>query len=113
MSDSEVIDKIREIANGEHRQFETDRSRVCEILRLVASRDSNKSNRVSPVDGGCWFCNTLNDVDDGAGWLFSTEFDCFLHKSCLLQALAPKGDGSSNQEANIMGREFGLVTDDR
>jgi len=48
---------------------------------------------VHPTAGGCWFCLT---VDDGE-WMFDTEFDTYLHKACLVQALA-----LDDREAQIM-----------
>lgn len=50
---------------------------------------------VSPVDGGCWFCYT----EDEGEWLFDREFDTYVHKACLVQALKEEPD---NPEANFM-----------
>ncbi|WP_206922905.1 hypothetical protein [Alicyclobacillus suci] len=52
--------------------------------------------RVEPNLGGCWFCHS----DKGDDWLFSFEFDCYVHVSCLKKA--PLDD----PEANIMRHEF-------
>lgn len=37
---------------------------------------------VSPKDGGCWFCKSI----DAEELIFDTEFDTYLHYSCLEQA---------------------------
>lgn len=52
-----------------------------------------------PNEGGCWFCHT----DDGE-MLFSWEFDCYLHESCLRKELESK----YNPEAEIMANEFDI-----
>jgi len=36
--------------------------------------------KVTPENGGCWFCETIEESND---WLFSCEFDCNLHQHCL------------------------------
>ncbi len=52
-----------------------------------------KPKRVTPNNGGCWFCQTkTNDM------IFDTEFDTFLHKSCLVEAIKEPKD----YEAQIM-----------
>lgn len=49
---------------------------------------------VEPGDGGCWFCCTKTD-----DMLFDTEFDTYLHESCLRHELEHRPD---NPEAQIM-----------
>ena len=41
--------------------------------------------KCSPNEGGCWFCNTIDD--DRNDWLFSFEWDAYIHKGCLEEAL--------------------------
>lgn len=53
---------------------------------------------LSPNDGGCWFCYT-----DQGEMVFSTEFDCYLHLSCLQKEMTAD---PTNREAKIMAREF-------
>ena len=48
---------------------------------------------ISPVDGGCWFCYTLDDGE----WIFDAEFDTYLHKECLVRALQDR-----DREAQVM-----------
>lgn len=40
--------------------------------------------RVSPVNGGCWFCFTTREARD---WVYDVEFDTYLHLSCLKKAV--------------------------
>ena len=54
---------------------------------------------VSPVDGGCWFCQKATDEKKDS---FSIEFDCCFHWQCLKDALKE----NNNPEAEIIGREF-------
>lgn len=54
-----------------------------------------------PQDGGCWFCHK-----DEGDMLFSTEFDTYLHKDCLIKEL--EKEPPINQETRIMSIEFGL-----
>lgn len=53
--------------------------------------------QVHPNNGGCWFCYQANDK-----MLFSTEFDCFFHRDCLMK------EPDTNPEAEIMRREMGI-----
>jgi hypothetical protein len=52
-----------------------------------------------PSDGGCWYCHE-RFTDDLA--LFSTEFDTYVHRGCLITA---RRDDSDN-EAKIMFDEL-------
>lgn len=54
--------------------------------------------KLSPAEGGCWYCG----FGDGE-MLFSCEFDCCLHKECLLNALETD---PSDREAQIMAKEL-------
>lgn len=48
----------------------------------------------SPSQGGCWYC-----YDDAPqGLVFDTEFDTFVHLSCLNEAVKNPND----EEAQIM-----------
>lgn len=49
-----------------------------------------------PRELRCWFC-AKGDCD-----AFSTEFDCYLHLSCL------ESQPAQNPEAEIMARELGV-----
>jgi len=60
--------------------------------------------KVSPADGGCWYCH---EKHDDVPMLFSTEFDTFVHRGCLITARRD----DSNEEAKIMYRE--LIGDDK
>ena len=57
--------------------------------------------KLLPQDGGCWFCSTDDDI---SGWYLSLEFDSYVHKICLLEALK----NEDNLEAKIIARELGL-----
>lgn len=49
----------------------------------------------SPHEGGCWFC-----YDDAPqGLVLDSEFDTFVHLSCLNKELK---ENPSNEEAQIM-----------
>lgn len=48
----------------------------------------------SPNQGGCWYCND----DAPQGLVFDTEFDTFVHLSCLNEAVKDPND----EEAQIM-----------
>ncbi len=61
--------------------------------------------KCNPTQGGCWFCCT----DDDGQWGFSIEFDTNFHLVCLKKALEPRDDDSVDPEAQIIGREFGLI----
>ncbi len=59
-----------------------------------------------PGNGGCWYCYT----DDEGEWLFSCEFDTYLHKSCLEKELSLMVEQDLyDPELNIIAREFGMV----
>lgn len=60
--------------------------------------------KLSPVNGGCWFCST--EVKEGDNGLFSGEFDTNLHKTCLEESLEKD---PSHPEARIIAREFGMT----
>jgi hypothetical protein len=47
---------------------------------------------VSPIDGGCWFCNTVTEE-----MTFDTEFDTNVHIDCIEDAIR-----EGNPEAEIM-----------
>ncbi|WP_172455358.1 hypothetical protein [Paenibacillus sp. BIHB 4019] len=51
-------------------------------------------NKVSPNQGGCWFCSTKTD-----DMVFDTEFDTYLHENCRRKELENDPD---NIEAQIM-----------
>jgi len=65
-------------------------------------RNPGDQDFVDPCSGGCWFCNSQ---EDGV-WLFSREWDAYVHKECLLETL--KRD-PEDQEALIMAHEFGII----
>jgi len=50
--------------------------------------------RVSPGEGGCWFCHH----DTQQGMVFDFEFDTWVHLSCLNEAVKNPND----EEAQIM-----------
>jgi hypothetical protein len=50
-----------------------------------------------PHLGGCWYCH-----DDQEPMLFSTEFDCYVHQTCLANAAKVPND----REAAIMAKEL-------
>ncbi len=53
-----------------------------------------------PCKGGCWFCH-----EDGEDiyLVFDTEFDTYVHKSCILAELSKDpASASYNPEAEIM-----------
>lgn len=56
--------------------------------------------KVSPIDGGCWFCSQ----SDNRGMNFTREFDAYFHEECLEREFADKT--SYNEEAVIIAREF-------
>lgn len=58
------------------------------------------------TDHGCWFC----DRTDGDDWAFSFEWDTPVHLSCVKKVL--KQD-PYHQEAVLMAKEFGLLSDER
>ncbi len=65
--------------------------------------------RVSPNQGGCWFCSEK----DERPMMFSCEFDTYLHEGCLMKELQEKDYGSgmvaeANPEAVIMANEFNI-----
>lgn len=60
--------------------------------------------RVSPADGGCWYCQTVADGE----WLFSMEFDAQLHKACLEHAIENNFVEAENPETTILAREFDM-----
>lgn len=49
----------------------------------------------------CWFCGK---VEKDGNWLFSTEFDCYLHEKCLLKEI--KEMVPSDPETPIFKKEF-------
>lgn len=57
---------------------------------------------VSPNAGGCWYCQTLSE----GHWLFSAEFDCYLHLHCLKKELKSIPEGHYKGEVGIFEREF-------
>ena len=56
---------------------------------------------VSPNHCGCWFCNS----EDEGYWLTSREWDAYVHRECLIEALRSNPE---DQEAQIMAREFDI-----
>lgn len=44
--------------------------------------------KIPPGEGGCWFCYRT----DGDDMEFDTEFDTFVHVSCIQRALAEDPD---------------------
>lgn len=63
-----------------------------------------KKGNVSPHQGGCWFC--FNDTPQGL--VFDTEFDTFVHLSCLNEAVKDPND----EEAQIMAYLLEPVNDE-
>lgn len=65
--------------------------------------------KVSPCDGGCWFCYT----DDGEMY-FTIEWDAFFHMDCLMKnvGLFHYNDEhiGYDPEAMIIAREFDIVS---
>ena len=57
-------------------------------------REEKNLDRISPNNGGCWFCYTKTD-----NMIFDTEFDTYLHENCLRSELE---DNPDNPEAQIM-----------
>ena len=58
---------------------------------------------LKPKDGGCWFCFDDIKSKDNEVKLFSEEFYCNVHESCIKEHVK-KG----NMEARIMRDEFGI-----
>lgn len=54
--------------------------------------------RLSPNHGGCWFC-----CDDFGVLYFTTEFDAFFHKECLIEVLKKE---PRHDEAVLIKCEF-------
>jgi hypothetical protein len=52
--------------------------------------------KLSPSDGGCWFCST---DDEHEPLVFDLEFDTYVHKSCIRKALE---EDPENPEAKLM-----------
>ncbi|MED0758647.1 hypothetical protein P4S93_09625 [Aneurinibacillus thermoaerophilus] len=65
---------------------------------MVNAAKPKDSDYVSPNDGGCWFCCRKGDDEYGA-MLFDSEFDTYLHESCLRRELK---DNPQNGEAQVM-----------
>ena len=40
------------------------------------------SDKVHPIDGGCWFCHIKDD-----NLVFDTEFDTYVHINCIKKEL--------------------------
>lgn len=57
--------------------------------------------KISPRDGGCWFCYE----DDDQPMELSREYDAYFHMDCLMRALTP---GNVTEEAEIIAAEFGI-----
>lgn len=49
----------------------------------------------------CWFCRKDKPDKD---WLFSCEFDCYLHEKCLKEAI--KNEEPGDPETKILKNEF-------
>ena len=62
----------------------------------------------SPQEGGCWICWTKED-DENNPLMFSSEFDCYIHKECLEQELR---EDTYDEAIKIMAREFGYNTEE-
>ena len=58
-----------------------------------------------PCDSGCWFCHTDDETND---WMFSTEFDAYLHKHCLMKEISLLSE-SNDQEVEIIAKELGCL----
>lgn len=65
-----------------------------EGMKFYAADSYEVRDYVTPGDCGCWFCSTKTD-----DMMFDTEFDTFLHKDCLIQALRREPD---HPEARLM-----------
>jgi len=59
--------------------------------RLAMAR---RTGKVSPVQGGCWFCWEKDDK-----LVFDSEFDTAVHVKCIRKVLAVE---PNHPEANIM-----------
>lgn len=57
--------------------------------------------KLSPENGGCWYCQTDDETRD---WLASCEFDCNLHQHCLEDQINEQ-TGDRN-EVEIFAAEF-------
>lgn len=57
--------------------------------------------RVSPTQGGCWYCWTNEEGDSR----FTHEFDAYFHVQCLLNYMIAH---PNDEEAKIIAQEFGL-----
>lgn len=55
------------------------------------------TERVSPGQGGCWFCHTASDV-----MAFDTEFDTAVHIDCLKRTLALNPDHPEAQHMRYL-----------
>lgn len=64
---------------------------------------SHSGNLIGAPAGGCWFCGY-----DGDQMEFSCEFDTYFHMDCLMEVLASSDQEHYDQEAEIIGHEFGL-----
>lgn len=53
---------------------------------------SDAPPRVSPADGGCWFCHTKTD-----NMILNRDFDTYVHAECVASEL-----DTGNPEAEIM-----------
>ena len=60
--------------------------------------------KVSPQDGGCWYCKT-----DDPPLTFCFEFDTFIHIDCIKEKIKERtADHEIDPELEIICREFGL-----
>ena len=65
------------------------------------------NKKLSPSDGGCWFCN--REILDNESCGFTLEFDAWLHIECLEREVASliKANGEWNdRETEIIAKEF-------
>jgi hypothetical protein len=58
--------------------------------------NNNLNKKVSPAEGGCWFCHTVSD-----GMAFDYEFDTYVHLECVRKALEDSNH-PSHEEARFM-----------
>ena len=64
--------------------------------------------KLSPVDGGCWYCHT-DDASESKPLTFCWEFDTFIHVDCIKQRGQQNEErGEYDPEWEIIAREFGI-----
>lgn len=58
--------------------------------------NNNLNKKISPADGGCWFCYTVS-----GDMAFDYEFDTYVHLECVRKALEDPNH-PSHEEARFM-----------